>query len=383
MTKVATAHVPDGMLKWWRERAKVDLAVAAKRSGHGQDDLERWEDGRADPPLSTLRSLTSVYGVPLSAFLLAKPKPEPPRPVDNRTLAGVKTPVTNAPLAKALNRALGLQALADDLHNALDLEPFMVTGGPTVEAEWLAAQERAALGIALDEQYAWENEGEAFREWRLAMERRGIYVLQMDLSDTDVRAFSVRGDPPVIVVKRGDWVRAKIFSLAHELGHVVIGGSGICIPQSSRTTGIEQWCNEFADALLVPKDAFLAHPSVKKIIRGEPATDNRLKNVAGRFKVSPGVIWYRLKQTNAIDARTFHAHWDTWSRWAPPANDGGGGGPPSAERVVRDYGTKLPDLFLRASRAGYLGDLDISQYLSVQPEVIPAIEREIGTRLAS
>jgi hypothetical protein len=92
------------------------------------------------------------------------------------------------------------------------------------------------------------------------------------------------------------------------------------------------------------------------------------------------VIWYRLRQTNVIDANTFHASWNEWSRWLPPPNadEGGGGGPVSADRVIRDYGTKLPDLFLRASRHGYLGDLDVAQYLGVRPDVIPAIEQGIG-----
>lgn len=379
VTKPLTVRVPPGMLKHWRERQKVDPAVAAKRVGCTIDDLDRWENGPHDPPLSALRALTSLYEIPVSAFLLPTPKKEPARPIDHRTLSGVKNPVTNTGLAKALNRALGLQSLADTLHEALNEEPFMaVASGPTVNAEWLAAQERAELGVSLGQQFSWKDEGEAFREWRRAIERRGVYVLQMDLTKTDVRAFSVRGDPPVIVVARGDWKRARIFSLAHELGHVVVGGSGICIPQASRTSGIEQWCNQFADALLVPKDAFLAHPSVKKIAAGEPPTDNRVKNIAGRFKVSPGVVWYRLRQTNAISRRTFRASMNAWTHWLPPVHqqDDHAGGPVVAERIVRDYGTKLPSLFIRASREGYLGDLDVAQYLAIKPEAIPAVERE-------
>lgn len=386
MTKAATVRVPPNMLRHWRERQKVDPAAAAKRAECSPEDLERWERGEEDPPFSALRTLTSLYEVPVSAFLLSAPKKEPPRPIDHRTLAGVKNPVTNTVLAKALNRALGLQSLADNLHDALDIEPFMaVTAGPTVDAEWLAAQERAELGVSLEQQFGWRTDGQAFQEWRRAIERRGVYVLQMDLAKTDVRAFSVRGDPPVIVVARGDWRRARIFSLAHELGHVVIGGSGICIPRASHMSGIEQWCNTFADALLLPKDAFLTHPSVRKIVAGEPPTDNRIKNIAGRFKVSPGVVWYRLRQTKAIQAKTFRASMDAWSRWEPHAQQDahGAGGPEVAERIVRDYGTKMPGLLLRASREGFLGELDVEQYLAVKPEAIPAIEREIRAPTAS
>lgn len=382
MTKVATVHVADGMLKHWRERAHVDRAIAADRIGHPDSDLAAWEDGRADPPLSTLRTLATLYAVPLSAFLLSKAKPEPAPPVDNRALAGILNPETNATLARALNRAIGLQVLADELHSAMDIEPFMVTAQENVAAELLAAQERAALGISVGAQLNWATDGEALRKWRLAVERRGIYVLQMPLRDTDVRAFSIRGDPPVIVLDRSDWVRARIFSLAHELGHVVSGGSGICVPMSSRATGVERWCNEFADALLAPREAFVADSDVKRIAGGEPVTDVVLKRIGNRFKVSPAVVWYRLMQTKAINSATFNAAWDNWSHWRPPPDEGGGASP-TPERIVRDYGVTFPNLLLQATRKGLMANLDASQYLDVRPEAMPAIEREIASRLAA
>jgi Zn-dependent peptidase ImmA (M78 family) len=381
MTKAATVHVPRNTMTWARERARVEIRAAAEKVEHSEDDLRAWESGDADPPVTALRTLAKLYGLPLAAFLLSTPKAEPDPPVDQRALAGIVNATVTPELASALNRARGLQGLASELHEELDEEPFIVVAG-NVEPEWLAAQERATLGIDVVDQLEWGDEGEALRRWRLAVERRGAYVLQMSLAGTDVRAFSLRADPPVIVLDRSDWVRARIFSLAHELGHVVVGGAGICVPGTSRATGIEAWCNRFADALLVPSDALGRDTDAARIARGATADSVTVRRIANRFKVSPAVVWYRLHQTRTIDDATFNAGWDEWSVWRPNLPEGGGG-QTTAKNVIRDYGIVFPELLLKASRRGVLNEADIAQYLRVQPETIPSIEAEVASRLAT
>jgi len=112
MTKPATVHVPPGILRWGRDRAKADLTEAAAKCGHAVADLTAWEEGQSDPPLTALRELAAFYQLPLAAFLLTKPKDEPTPTVDLRRLAGVDNPITNRSLALALRRATGLQVLA-------------------------------------------------------------------------------------------------------------------------------------------------------------------------------------------------------------------------------------------------------------------------------
>lgn len=377
MTKPATVHVPDGTLAWARDRAHADIKEATDRCGH---DVASWEAGESDPPLTALRELANFYGLPLAAFLLSKPKSEPKPTVDQRRFAGVDNPQTTRQLALALNRATGLQVLASELVEALDAAPFVVTASEEVDAEWLAIQERAALGITTEQQLAWEDENEALRGWRAAIERRGALVMQTPLSGTDVRAFSLRADPPVIVLDRTDWVRARVFSLAHELGHVVIGGSGICIPGASRASGIEAWCNRFADALLIPTSAMTNDADAKRIKGGEVPSEQLVRRMANRYKVSPAVVWYRLFQTQAISKEAFSAGWEGWSAWRPRAA-AGGGGQPTAKNVVRDFGVAFPNLLLRATRKGLMTDTDVSQYLGVQPHTIPSIEQEVASRL--
>lgn len=380
MTKAATVHVPQGTLRWGRDRAKADVVEAAAKCGHDVAELTAWEAGEADPPLTALRELALFYQLPLAAFLLSQPKDEPKPTVDQRRLAGVENPTTNRTLAVALNRAAGLQVLAAELQEALDRAPFAVTATEEVDPEWLAAQERATLGITVAQQLEWDDEHEALRNWRAAVERRGALVMQSSLAGSDVRAFSLRADPPVIVLDRSDWVRARVFSLAHELGHVVIGGAGICIPGATRARGIEAWCNHFADALLVPSEAMNDDPDVRRIRAGEPASEKVVKRIGNRYKVSPAVAWYRLMQTKAISPETFATAWEGWSVWRPAPTEGGGGRP-TAEVVVRDYGVAFPDLLLQASKKGLMSGTDVSQYLGVPADALQSIEREVASRL--
>ena len=370
--------VPDGTLAWARKRVAMSLAEAAASAKVNPGDLDDWELG-ADVPLASLRELAKTYALPLSAFLLRQPKTEILPTVDRRRAAGVESPRTSPELAKALHRAAGLQTLATELHKELGDRPFAPVA-EDIDPDRQAEQERAALGISVRQQLKWANEWVAFREWRAAVEGRGIYVMQASLKGSDVRAFSLQADPPVIVLDRSDWIRARIFSLAHEYGHVITGSSGICIPGARAALGVEGYCNWFAGSLLVPPEALTADEDARQITAGEAATEELVRRIATRFKVSPAVMWYRLRQVGLITQAAFDASWDTWVAWRPRPS-GGGGGQGTAKAVVRDYGLGFPDLLLTASRRGLITAADMSQYLGVRHDTLRSIEAEVAARL--
>jgi Zn-dependent peptidase ImmA (M78 family) len=83
------------------------------------------------------------------------------------------------------------------------------------------------------------------------LEERGIKILSADLSDIDGLTATVRrknGEPiPVVVVKANTWSERKRFTLAHELGHLVMDvRSGV---------DAEKAANRFAGAFLMPVEA--------------------------------------------------------------------------------------------------------------------------------
>ncbi|MBY3389213.1 helix-turn-helix domain-containing protein [Rhizobium laguerreae] len=129
------------------------------------------------------------------------------------------------------------------------------------------------------------------------LEERGIKVLSVDLDDIDgLAAYAPRRDRDparVIVVKRNTWSERKRFTMAHELGHMVLG----------LTTSInaEKAAHRFAGAFLLPADMLRAEVGATRstISLGELAALKR------RYGVSLQALTYRCRELGIISEATF------------------------------------------------------------------------------
>ena len=79
------------------------------------------------------------------------------------------------------------------------------------------------------------------------MEQAGIFVFHSDLEKIDVDGLTLRlaGLPPIVVINKHMPADRMRFTLAHELGHIVM--------HSIPSLDMEAQANEFASALLMPK----------------------------------------------------------------------------------------------------------------------------------
>jgi Zn-dependent peptidase ImmA (M78 family) len=386
VTTAATVKVASAVLRWAREHSSASLADAAARCERSPDELASWEEGTADPSLTALRKLAHYYGVPLSVFLLSEPPKVPARPVDLRTFAGVVKPEPSVDLAKALNRASALQSLARDLLNETGTQAFALGHTEQGDAESLADAQRSLVGVAVAEQRGWKDERAALRGWRSAVERRGIFVLQLPMSKAEVRAFSLSKPPPFIVLNQSDFVRSRVFSLWHEYAHVLLGTGAICMPGSGRRAmeqgaAVEVFCNRFAGAFLVPADALRTDPLAIQIVKAKSVPeDSVLDRLARRFHVSWAVIWYRLHQLGLVSQSVFTSKWQDWD-WFPMPPEGGGG-MTTPERVVATYGVNFTRLVIAASGQNVVTSADAGQYLGFAPWRLADVESEAASRAA-
>jgi len=391
MTAAASVKVTPDVLVWAREHSAASLDEAVARTKHELAEVLDWEAGKADPPLTALRELANLYGVPLTVFMLdARPKVQP-RPVDMRAFTGVTKPEPSLELAKALNRAAALQTLAHDLMEELGI-PTTVTGpADQGDAEQLAATQRALVGVSLETQRKWKDERHALREWRAAIERRGVFVIQLSMKKAgsrkaDVKAFSLSQQPPLIVLNQSDFVRSRVFSLIHEYAHVLLGTGAICLPGSGRrameqSPAVEVFCNRFAGAFLVPGDALKADALATQISKSRKVPDDAtLEKLARRFHVSWAVVWYRLRHLDMISQAMFAKKWEDWD-WYPMPGEGGGG-MTHGERVMATYGTSLASLVLDASARNIVTTADVGQYLSFPAWRYADVETELSIRTA-
>jgi Zn-dependent peptidase ImmA (M78 family)/transcriptional regulator with XRE-family HTH domain len=366
--------VAPGVLKWARETMGKTLDDVAKRLDLGRATVEAWETGQKHPTLKQLRELSVFLKRPLAAFFLPGPPQEAPLPADFRTLpADSKKPFTEKTLL-ALRRARRLQSLSREIASNLgDRSSFAIeTASLGDDVRSLADRTRQMLGVSVERQFEWKNEPEALSEWKKAAETRGVLVLELSFPIKEGRAFSLTDDTyPVIVLNSGDSLNARIFSLFHEFGHLLLGQGGIC-DLSEEGKAVEQFTNRFSGEFLVPEPALLVHPVAQSHI-GEEWGDDDLSELGRQFKVSREVILRRLLITGST-TRSFYerkqAEWEASHREIRPKVRRR----VPARQCLRQNGIAFTVRVLESAARDMITYRDVSDYLSIGLKHLPAVE---------
>ena len=109
------------------------------------------------------------------------------------------------------------------------------------------------MDISVETQASWNNPKKALEIWRDRIEDKGIFVFKNAFRDDSVDGFSlVHEQFPVIYLNNSRPHVRQIFSLFHELGHLLLGENGITRGVKIGGEKIERFCNEFAAEFLVP-----------------------------------------------------------------------------------------------------------------------------------
>lgn len=279
-------------------RTRLDLPVeaAARRAGLDAEVIERLEANAEAVELDVLRRLAKAYHRNWYVFLLEDEPGRPALPRDFRTLVRGRalTPPTLMAFDDAeylIDKILDLPRPGPPPHLALP----SVAG---LDPETAAARVRAAMGVTLDAQRAQAAEYDALRYWSSAVAQAGVYGAQLSFPYREVRAFCLNEQGvSLIVVSSQDSPRARVFSLLHELGHLLLGGDAMCWPRSDDRRPVagneEAWCNAFAAAALMPTDAFSDDPLARSM-RGRTLELGDALVLARRYGVSELAVLRRL-----------------------------------------------------------------------------------------
>src|SRR6185437_13858565 len=150
-----------------------------------------------------------------------------------------------------------------------------------------AGQLRTYLGVSMEQQLQWADDDVALKEWRKALLEVGVYVFKDAFKESNFSGFCLYDDVfPIIYVNNSAAKTRQMFTLFHELGHLLFHTSGIDplddgyverLPNRQRQ--IEVWCNRFAAQLLLPEAAFEA------AFAGQRPTERTAEMLAGHFHV--------------------------------------------------------------------------------------------------
>lgn len=372
---VATEINPE-VLRWARETAGMDAQSLAQRF----PKLDAWERGATKPTVSQLETLSDLYKRPLATFFLSTPPKEPPPPRDFRLLARdqPRTLSKKTRLAmRAARRAQRIYAtLQREMHDAAARLPHIrVTDDPDEDANAI----RRRLGISIDTQVSWKDEYEAWRRWRAAVEALGVLVLQQTMPVTEVRGFSLNGGGvPTIVVSSSDAILARLFTLFHELGHLLLNSAGMCLPDleaDSTAVDIEPFCNRFAGALLVPDDLLLRDSALATLDDrvDDDEVERRIVRAAKNLKASRFVILFRLLAARVITRARVRRLLDRWHHETPRSSRSGPQAP--ASKALNQYGPRFVSAVLEAQTRNVITASDAAGYLALRVKHFAALER--------
>lgn len=253
-----------------------------------------------------------------------------------------------------------------------------VDQGPENAAETV----RAFLGVSLERQSTWRTDYEAFKQWRQLIEYAGILTFQSNNVETaEARGFSISERPlPVAVANIKDAPRGRIFTLLHEVAHILLNNAGICDlheSQENESSRIEAFCNHAAGAVLFPKEALVTTEIVLRHRKGNPAwTDQELAELSRRFGGSREAALVRLLTLGLTTEQYYREKRDEFLKRYMEQRKRQKSFAPPHEVAVTSAGPTFTSLVIESFNRERITASDVSDYLQVRLKHLADVQRD-------
>lgn len=388
---MASVPVNPKVLIWARQERGLERADAAIRLGMEEVELEALEKGDKPPSVGLLRKISEKYEIGFSALLMPEPLPPSTRlKIDDfRTVAAQRAGWTPELLALIdnLNIAIeGLYELKLQLRNdAMEIFPRLLLPRATLDSnpEVLASRERQRLDISVDSQLGWENDSQAFKHWRGAVEGQGVFVYIMRAGEpNEWRGLSIvdHRDIPVAVINRAeDDNQPRAFTLMHEYCHLLLRQS--VLSDENRKNEVERFCNQFAAFFLMPRERFLAEAKARLPKAGEDWSDAAIRALGSRFKTSMSAVTIHLETLGLAKAGLYERKLEEWQKRPKKKSSGRA---EHVEKLANTMGISHVDTVLGALDAGYIDPIDANELLfDTKPQYFEPLRQEVEERKAA
>jgi len=309
------------IIAWARAQSRISIEDLALRMGREPSEIAEWENenGKTFPSLTCLEDLAYKHlKVPLAVFFF----PEPPKiekaETKLRRLPDCElirfSPDTFAKIRLGMGYQNSLKELTADVQPRKRIFDDISTVGLT--AKELARKAREYIGITISKQLSYRSPEKAVKSFRFMFEEAGIFTFKNSFDDRFVSGFSLMDDEyPIIMVNNSNAFSRQLFTLVHELGHILYGINGVTdidesyfdeMPDDERALEIK--CNKFAAEILVPEEYF------KKDLQGLRVVDDDIVAViAEKYSVSREVILRRMLDHAKVTPEYYNKKSQEWN----------------------------------------------------------------------
>ena len=376
------------VLRWARTSLGLSQEEVAQRINKKATEVDAWERGETSPTYIQLEKLAYyIYKRPIALFFFPEVPEEDTIEQEFRTLP--EDELSNIPprMRYLLRKARVLQLNLAELYGGVNPAKRRILHdldfAPSVAAIDMAKQVRTYLGIELTQQQAWRNTEDALKHWRDVLEECGVFVFKDTFNPSRRKGVSTDGSPfsgfclydpnfPIIYVNNNNAKSRQIFTLFHELAHLLMHTGGIDTRQNNyiaRMTGdnrrIEVLCNLFTAEFLVPSHDFAEHLADISI------DDRTIGNWASLYCVSRETILRRLLDQGRVSQQDYEQKVQQWSM--EQTGSGGAGG-----NYYLTKGSYLGERYIEIVFSHYhQGRISVEQaadYLDVRTKNVPKME---------
>lgn len=373
------------VLAWARQQSGYSINDVARKLKREPTEVTAWENGDASPTYVQLEKLAyQLYKRPLALFFMPAPPEEPPLKQEFRTLPAAEMDTLLPQTRYLLRTAQAFQFSLKELNEGINpvAQPIFKEIRFTGRIKQTAQKVREHLKVSLTDRTEWRSADDALKAWRHVVEHSGVYVFKQSFEQKAISGFCLVDDEfPIIFINNSTTKARQIFTLFHELAHVLMGVNAIgkvdeayieALPQEDKQ--IEQLCNALAAELLVPSDDFDGQTV------GVQEFDNSiLEDWANQYWVSREVILRRLLDMGKIDRDDYVSKILLWQANAQNSDKKGAGGNYYATQVAYLGENYLRLVFDRY----YQGRLDVDQvagHLGIKAKNVSGIEAQLTSK---
>lgn len=271
-----------------REHAGLSQAALASRLGVDTSLISRWEKGSREPSLAQSVSLARVLGVTLDYLLNAKMNVHF-RFRAKKTLIQEELSAIDRAL---VNAEMQIYYLDTSYRLAKKLpQPF------TLKVDFF--QEQLPVTAQQLRDHLKLNQRITLEELKQALTERNVHIFEWSMP-WELSGLSFRDAHTVIFINRIHAKERRLFTLAHEFGHVVFHlgrdhQNSVVSTIASNRDPMEKEANLFAAEFLMPQNML---ESVLKNAGDKIKSIEVLDSIARYFNVSRDAIFYRLADKN-------------------------------------------------------------------------------------
>lgn len=382
------------ILKWARERANYSLEDIAAKFKKNLEEIEKWELGEKAPTYTQLEKLAyNYYKRPIALFFFPEPPEEPDEHQEFRTLPEFEIDNLSSNTLYIIRQAKAMQLSLKEINDGINPSNKKIFRDIVINLQEdlnrTTQKIRDYLDISLEDQFSWQDDDLTLKSWRNAIEKSGIFIFKTSFKQQkDISGFClIDKEFPVIYLNNSMVKTRQIFTIFHELAHILLQTNGITKLNELNETyinslqgenkKIEIFCNRFAAEFLVPSSNF------SKVAREKEIDDDFILETASKYKVSREVVLRKLLDLKLVSQNEYEIKIHSWqqeyqknSAYISQRKGGGNYYATQATYLGENY---LKLVFAKYYQGKY-GIDKLSDYLNIKPKNVENLEQFLLAR---